>query len=69
MLESKPPKKSKGEKLISAEEFSVIKTKDELKKVLAKHGRNTKDVDFNIDYEKQLKNLQIELVKLQAWII
>jgi len=57
MKESKPPKKYKGKKLIRTEEFSVIKKKDELKKVLAKHGRNTKDVDFNIDYEKQLKNL------------
>ena len=54
MQEPKPTKKSKGEKLISAEEFSAIKTKEELKDALVKHSRNTKDVDFNIDYEKQL---------------
>lgn len=58
----------KAKTLITPEVLVLIKTKKELRALLASHNRSTKKVDFNIDYENQLRNLQIELVKLQSWI-
>lgn len=61
-------KMKKGSKLITEEEFGTIKTKEELRSVLSQHNRSVKKIDFNIDYENQLRDLQVELVKLQSWI-
>ena len=58
----------KSKTLITQEEFLTIKTKEELREMLSIHNKRVKKIDFNIDYESQLRNLQIELVKLQSWI-
>ena len=59
----------KKKKHIPIEEFSSIKTKEELRALLKQNGRNLSKIEFAIDYEDQLRKLQIELVKLQSWII
>lgn len=54
--------------MITEEEFRAIKTKEELRSILSQHNKSVKKIEFNIEYENQLRNLQIELVKLQSWI-
>jgi len=61
-------KKQKSDHWIYEEAFNEISTKKELEDALLKCGRNTSKINFNIEYETQLRALQIELVKLQAWI-
>lgn len=54
--------------LLDNEDFNSILTGDELFPLLKERGRDFSKILFNLSYEEQLKNLQIELVKLQAWI-
>jgi polyphosphate kinase len=53
---------------LNNDDFSKILTSDELFPVLASRGRDISQVLFNISYEEQMQRLQVELVKLQAWI-
>ncbi len=53
---------------LTNEDFSKGLTRNELRALLEKKERDLEKVMFNISYEKQLKDLQVELGKLQAWI-
>ncbi len=53
---------------ISKEEFESIKSNKELLQLIEKKGKNIDDILFTLNYEDELKKLQIELVKLQKWI-
>jgi len=52
-----------------AEELQNIKSDTELRQLLANKHINTSKVDRILDYEADLRLLQIELVKLQQWIL
>lgn len=54
--------------LLSNADFDKILNSDELYPILAERGRDIGNVLWVISYEEQLKMLQVELVKLQAWI-
>jgi polyphosphate kinase len=54
--------------LITNEDFSSISTNLDLEDVLGSKGKKLKKIKFNVSYEKQLIQLQTELVKLQRWI-
>lgn len=54
--------------LLGNEDFAQIKTKQELKVALDERERSYSKALYNIDYEKQLEQLQVELVKLQHWV-
>ena len=56
------------DQLLSLEEIKGAQNQDELKKILDVKGRNISKICFNLDYEKQLAELQVELVKFQAWV-
>lgn len=53
---------------ISAEEFEAVKSKKELLALMKEKKSSYAQVMRNLDYERQLRLLQIELVKLQRWI-
>ena len=55
-------------KRLSNEDFSKIKTRADLEAVLQSKSRDYNKALFNIEYERQLEQLQIELVKWQRWI-
>ncbi len=55
--------------LLKNSDFNKIKNSEELRKILAKYGRDISKVEFNINYEDQLRKLQAELIKLQFWIM
>ena len=57
-----------GKQLLNNDDFNKILTSDELFPILRERGRDFEKVLFNISYEEQLLKLQVELVKLQAWI-
>ena len=54
---------------ISAEEFASINSKEELIDLIKKNGLNISKIENTISYEQELRALQIELVKLQQWIV
>lgn len=54
--------------LLTNEDFDAIRTSEDLKRILDQRGREYGKAFFNLDYEFQLEQLQIELVKLQRWI-
>tara|TARA_R110002050_G_scaffold221792_2_gene357678 strand:- start:49355 stop:50206 length:852 start_codon:yes stop_codon:yes gene_type:complete len=54
---------------ISKEEFFNLKSTDELKAILVSKGISTDKIAHNIAYQNELELLQIELVKLQQWIV
>ncbi len=54
--------------LLTNNDFNKILTSDEIFPILRERGRDFQKILFNISYEEQLQKLQIELVKLQAWI-
>lgn len=54
--------------LLDNQDFSEIKTKKDLKAALETRARSTAKALYNVDYERQLEQLQIELVKLQHWV-
>ena len=54
--------------LITAEEFESLASKEELIALMKKKKKSYTKVMRDLDYERQLRLLQIELVKLQRWI-
>ena len=56
------------EQTLTNEDFAKIKTAEDLEQILAEKGRIYDKALFNVDYENQLEQLQIELVKLQRWV-
>lgn len=56
------------EQYLVNEDFDKLYSSDELFGVLHDKGRDISKVLFTISYEEQLRMLQIELVKLQAWV-
>ncbi len=53
---------------ITKEEFGSIKSNEELLQLIHDKGKNIDDVLKSLQYEDELKKLQIELVKLQQWV-
>lgn len=49
-------------------DFTQIKTRADLEAALQQKGRDYSKAMFNVEYERQLEQLQVELVKLQRWI-
>jgi polyphosphate kinase 2 len=54
---------------ITNSDFDEIKSAQDLEKFLKAQGAHFKIPDPEKDYEYQLKKLQVELVKLQSWVI
>jgi len=61
MAESKPT--------LEAKDFIEVKTSKELFSIMNKKGISSPKVLDVLAYEKQLRDLQIELVKLQQWVL
>lgn len=55
--------------LLTGEELQKVKSAKDLRKLLQQHNRDLTKVEYNIDYEDQLQKLQIELIKLQFWVM
>ncbi|MGD1962182.1 MAG: polyphosphate kinase 2 [Fulvivirga sp.] len=55
--------------LLTNADFNYIKNSDQLSKILKSRKRAIDKIEFTIDYESQLKKLQVELVKLQTHVI
>ncbi len=55
--------------LLTEKDLKDILTKEDLRARLVERNREISKLEFNIDYEIQLEKLQIELVKLQSWIM
>ncbi len=53
---------------ITKEDFSRIKSKQELVALLKERNTDLSAINKRLHYENELKNLQIEMVKLQGWI-
>jgi len=60
--------KMNQEQLLTNEDLATIKTQADLQRMLDEKKREYGKALFNLDYEEQLEQLQIELVKLQRWI-
>lgn len=56
------------DKKITNEDLVKINNREDLERILEEKGRNFNKALFNLDYEHQLEQLQIELVKWQRWI-
>jgi polyphosphate kinase 2 len=56
-------------KKISNEEFNNLNSKQELLELLALKDININKINATLSYENELKLLQIELVKLQQWVV
>ena len=54
---------------ITAEDLNQLKTRRELQQHLKKEGLDLKKIRAEINYEKELEFLQIELKKLQQWML
>ena len=54
--------------MLTNEDFAGIKTQEDLKRLLDEKDRDYSKALFNLDYEAQLEQLQVELVKLQRWV-
>jgi len=53
---------------ITKEEFETVKSNKELLQLIEKKGKNIDSTLKTIQYEDELRKLQIELVKLQQWV-
>ncbi|WP_422354289.1 polyphosphate kinase 2 [Roseivirga pacifica] len=49
-------------------DFSQIKNRADLEAALQRKGRDYGKAMFNVEYERQLEQLQVELVKWQRWV-
>jgi polyphosphate kinase 2 len=58
-----------NEKLLTNEDIKSLNSKEGLIKLLDKKGKNLSKVYKRIEYENDIKLLQIELLKLQNWIL
>ncbi len=56
------------DQMLDNRDFSNIKNGADLERLLKEKGRNYSKALYNLEYEKQLEKLQVELVKLQHWI-
>ncbi|CAM1339917.1 polyphosphate kinase 2 [Tenacibaculum aestuarii] len=56
------------ESVLTIEDFESVSTNEELLSKIRKKGISIAKVQVKLDYEEELKKLQIELVKLQQWI-
>ncbi len=54
---------------ISSEEFQKIKSKEEFIQLLKSKHLDISKIEAKMEYEEELRLLQIELVKLQQWIV
>ncbi|MEM8893863.1 MAG: polyphosphate kinase 2 [Bacteroidota bacterium] len=54
---------------LTDEDFRKISNARQLKERIAGMNRDISDIEYNIEYEVQLRKLQVELVKLQAWVM
>ena len=54
--------------LLQITDFNKITSKEELLSALKQKNIAVEKVQYNIEYEEELKRLQIELVKLQQWV-
>lgn len=54
---------------ITAEDLEVLKTRKELQRHLKTQGLDIRKIKAEIKYEKELEFLQIELKKLQQWLL
>ncbi len=61
--------KMKENRFLDRKDFDQISSVDDLKKRIEEKGIDITKVNDNVNYEDQLEKLQIELVKLQTWII
>ena len=53
---------------LTAEDFKIVKTKEALIQTAEERGKDISEVLKTLQYEEELKKLQIELVKLQQWV-
>ena len=53
---------------LTADDFQKVKTKDKLIQVAKEKGKDISEVLKTLQYEEELKKLQVELVKLQQWV-
>lgn len=60
--------KTKNEIKLSREDFESVSSNKELLALLKERNYDLSDLLKRLHYEKELKNLQIELVKLQSWV-
>jgi polyphosphate kinase 2 len=56
-------------KLLHNDDLKSLKKPSDLKKRLQEIKRDISGIEFNIDYEDQLEKLQIELIKLQNYVM
>jgi len=56
------------ESVLTIEDFESVSSNEELMAKIRKRGISIAKVQMKLDYEEELKKLQIELVKLQQWI-
>ena len=53
---------------LTNEDFSRIRSRADLEQILQERDRDYSKALFNLDYERQLEQLQVELVKWQRWV-
>ncbi|MEJ2004929.1 MAG: polyphosphate kinase 2 [Cyclobacteriaceae bacterium] len=56
-------------KMLSAQDLEAVTDAASLRRILEIKERDISKIDFNISYEEQLRALQVELVKLQSFVI
>lgn len=61
--------KMKSDEYLTNDDFKQIKNANELRSRLAEMNRDISGVEYNLEYEEHLRKLQVELVKLQSWVI
>ena len=54
--------------VLTIEDFASVSTNEELLAIIKKKGISIEKVQVKLNYEEELRKLQIELVKLQQWI-
>lgn len=55
-------------KKITNEDLNRINSHKDLERILTEKGKDFSKALFNLDYERQLEQLQVELVKWQRWV-
>lgn len=54
--------------ILTKEDFESISTSEQLSKLINEKGKAVSNIRRTVEYNDELKKLQIELVKLQQWI-
>jgi len=60
--------KIRSQRMLDNRDFELIKSRADLEAILEKKDRDYSKALYNLEYENQLEQLQVELVKLQYWI-